>query len=126
MPRVSLNAPMRFNPTGYGRETVDLPAGEQEASPAPVAFVRANPAIGEVLPNAEVPTKPASPAAPPANRDEWPQLTPMAAKALQEAGFDTPAKLREATDEALLAVKGVGQKVVEIIRAYFAAAAAGE
>lgn len=41
------------------------------------------------------------------------------AKALADAGLDTPARIRAATDEQLTAVPGVGQKKLEQIRQKF-------
>ncbi len=43
-------------------------------------------------------------------------IGPKTAEALAEAGFKTPEDLKNASDEALLAVKGVGKKALEKIR----------
>lgn len=43
-------------------------------------------------------------------------ITRQAAAALEAAGFGTLAALRQATDEDLLAVRGIGQKTLEAIR----------
>lgn len=68
---VRLTHPLLFNRTGYDRDPVLLPAGDQEASAELVAFVRRNPAVGQVLgdeapPAAEPVTE--SPPAKPAGR----------------------------------------------------------
>ncbi len=38
------------------------------------------------------------------------------AEALVEAGYNTPAKIRKASDKKLKAVKGIGQATVQSVR----------
>jgi hypothetical protein len=49
MARVRLIVPLRFNLTGYDREPIALPVGEQDVPDAVAAFVSANPAVGKLL-----------------------------------------------------------------------------
>lgn len=53
-------------------------------------------------------------------KDEGPvaaAVGPSAAQALAAAGFDTPAKIKKASDEELRAVEGVGDATLEKLRA---------
>lgn len=52
----------------------------------------------------------------PVDESETLELPAAAGKALAEAGYVTAADLRAASDDELLAVKGVGSKTVELIR----------
>ncbi len=43
-------------------------------------------------------------------------LPPKIREKLTEAGFDTPSKVLKATDEELLAIKGIGRQMLAAIR----------
>ncbi|MCW8932894.1 MAG: hypothetical protein OQL19_21970, partial [Gammaproteobacteria bacterium] len=49
--------------------------------------------------------------------EEFPELKANYAKVLEEAGFKTKASIDKASDKDILALKGIGQATLKILRA---------
>lgn len=96
MMRVRLFEPLAFNLTGYDREAVQFPAGEQDVPDVVASFVRRNPAVGEIIEAAPLPA-------------DFPGHAALAAAGI-EAVEDVPREM-----EALVTIDGIGTKTAGAI-----------
>lgn len=116
MPRVRLDRELVINLTGYDREAAVYAAGEQDVPAVVAAFVARNPSVGEVLPEQPDAERVVAPEVT-ALQEAVPGLTEAAAAALVRSGFVTVEDLKRTPDTELAAIKGVGDKTIEAVRA---------